>query len=85
MCDRQLTLFECDKVCHGCNSAQILADGRHKCLRCGRVFKHYRDGHMNCGVTCNDFYEALIDGGQGLQVAVGEYEVPESGVVIRGE
>lgn len=81
MCNqRQLTMFDVSRRCRGGSCAEVLPDGRHRCLTCGRTFQHYRDGFCNCGVTENTFWSALND--QVEPNEDGTYTVPGDGVMI---
>lgn len=82
MCTQsQLTLFDVSRRCRGGSCARVLPDGRYECMHCGRIFKSYREGFRNCGVTDTAFWDAMND-----QVAPnkdGTYTVPDDGIVIR--
>ena len=77
----QLPLFENERRCRGGSCVRVLPDGRYECMHCGRIFKSYREGYRNCGVTDTAFWDAMNN-----QVEPNPdetYTIPEDGVVIR--
>lgn len=56
---KQLPLFEAERRCLGGTSAECLPDGTHRCLHCGRIFKHYRIGFTNCGFPESRWWDLL--------------------------
>lgn len=81
MCQVQLPLFKNERRCHGCGSARCLPDGTHQCLHCGRIFKYYRVGFYNCGVSEKRYWDNLNE--QLEMTADGCFEHPEEGIVIK--
>lgn len=73
---KQLPLFENERRCRGGSCAEVLPDGRHRCLHCGRIFKYYREGYTNCGITEKAFWNAVA------KLRELGKEMPEDGVVI---